>query len=75
VDEVGVPTELSAAIRHSPAALGEDLVAPALLPNEGHAAAQSRHLRRLWVSLDLAVTEVDTESLLLLRGQVLVAED
>jgi branched-subunit amino acid transport protein len=68
VDEVGVPAELSAAVRHSPAALGEDLVAPALLPDQGHTAAQSWDLRRLGVSLDLAVAEVHTESLLLLWG-------
>ena len=46
-----------------------------LLPDQGDAAADSRDLRDLRMMLYFPVTQVFSERLLFLRGQVLVAED
>lgn len=45
------------------------------LPDEGDAATDIGHLRGLRVDLDLAVAEVEAEVALLLRGDVLVADE
>jgi hypothetical protein len=70
-----VPPKLTPTIRHplTPAILNP--VLSALLPDEGYAAAHTGYLAGLRVPLDLAIAEVDAEGLLLLRRDVLIAED
>lgn len=73
--QISVPPKLTPTIRHPLTPANLNPVLSALLPDQGHAAAHTGYLAGLRVSLDLAVAEVDAEGLLLLRRDVLVAED
>jgi hypothetical protein len=70
-----MPSELPTAIRNTEAPAVEEAVSAALFPDERDASAQTGHLGRLRVTFDFPMAEVEPQLLLLLRGQVLVAED
>jgi hypothetical protein len=53
--QIRVPPKLPPAVRHTPAAVGLNRIAPAFFPNERDAAAEPGDLRGLRVHLDLAV--------------------
>lgn len=73
--EIRVPAELAAAVWNPEAPAVEEAVTASLFPDERDPAAQTRDLRRLGVSLDLAVAEVEPQLLLLLRRDILIPED
>lgn len=73
--QISVPSELTPTVGNAPATVLENIITTALFPDERDASAETGDLRRLGMNLDLAVSQVNAEFALVLRREVLIAED